>query len=596
MIILKTLTWSNAFSYGPDNSINFDEHSLVQLLGKNGHGKTSIATILEEVLFNKNSKGIKKADILNRYTKDKKYTIGLVFTKNEEQYEIKTVRGTTQSVLLFCNGEDISEHTATATYKLIEEILGFDHKTFTQIVYQSSSASLEFLTATDTNRKKFLIDLLNLSIYNRGSDIFKALLKTQNNELELVDMKIKTINDWLAKFSKEDLSERPIQEIPFSPAEEVTQLAEVKHQLVNIENTNKKIIQNNTYNGILNSIDITEVAKPSSDLKAAEAVTSKLLHKLSDVDSIIRGTGVIKDTCGACGQPIDNSHKKLIKEEALAKKIEITAEFNKFNAEVQKISSEWSKYDKFIKNSTEWERYYALIDKSMSTECLDRSQLEKTVKELEAVIASTNKSISQAVAHNAAAAAHNAKVTVILGQLDSMRNDLAKLTATSAEVQTKVSTLQLLVKTFSTTGLVAYKIECLVKDLEELTNEYLLDMSDGRFQLAFKINSSDKLNVIITDNGNDIDIMALSNGERARVNVSTLLAIRKLMQSLSNSRINLLVLDETLENLDAEGKDRLIEVLLKEESLNTVLVSHSYTHPLIEKINIIKENNISRIE
>lgn len=68
------------------------------------------------------------------------------------------------------------------------------------------------------------------------------------------------------------------------------------------------------------------------------------------------------------------------------------------------------------------------------------------------------------------------------------------------------------------------------------------------------------------------------------------------MQSLSNSRINLLILDETVENLDAEGKDRLIEVLLKEESLNTILVSHSYSNPLINKIFINKINNISTIE
>jgi DNA repair exonuclease SbcCD ATPase subunit len=160
----------------------------------------------------------------------------------------------------------------------------------------------------------------------------------------------------------------------------------------------------------------------------------------------------------------------------------------------------------------------------------------------------------------------------------------------------RMSILQVLTKTFSTTGLVAYKIECLVKDLEEITNKYLVDLSDGRFQISFKVNSSDKLNVIITDNGKDIDINALSGGEKARVNVATLLSIRKLMQTLSSSRINLLVLDETVEALDVDGKEKLVEVLLGEEHLNTFLVSHGFSHPLLEKINVIKRNNISRIE
>jgi len=132
--------------------------------------------------------------------------------------------------------------------------------------------------------------------------------------------------------------------------------------------------------------------------------------------------------------------------------------------------------------------------------------------------------------------------------------------------------------------------------LESITNQYLVDLSDGRFQISFKVNSSDKLLVVVTANGRDIDISALSGGEKARVNVATLLAIRKLMQTLSSSRINLLILDETIESLDIDGKEKLVETLLAEEHLNTLLISHSFTHPLIEKINIIKNNNISRIE
>ena len=65
---------------------------------------------------------------------------------------------------------------------------------------------------------------------------------------------------------------------------------------------------------------------------------------------------------------------------------------------------------------------------------------------------------------------------------------------------------------------IAYKLEALVKDLEVMTNRYLAELNSGRFQLSFKINSSDKLNVVITDDGNDIEISALSNGELARVN------------------------------------------------------------------------------
>jgi len=87
----------------------------------------------------------------------------------------------------------------------------------------------------------------------------------------------------------------------------------------------------------------------------------------------------------------------------------------------------------------------------------------------------------------------------------------------------------------------------------------------------------------------------MSAGELARVTTATLLAIRKLMASLSKSKINLLFLDETIDVLDDEGKERLIDILVREEDLNIFLVSHGYSHPLLEKLSVVKTNNISRI-
>jgi DNA repair exonuclease SbcCD ATPase subunit len=155
--------------------------------------------------------------------------------------------------------------------------------------------------------------------------------------------------------------------------------------------------------------------------------------------------------------------------------------------------------------------------------------------------------------------------------------------------------LEVLKKAFSTNGLVAYKIENLVKDLEDLVNQYLSELSDGRFGLEFVI-TNDKLNVVISDEGRDIDILALSSGELARVNTSTLLAIRKLMSTLSKSKINVLFLDEVIGVLDDEGREKLIEVLLKEHDLNTFLVSHGWSHPLLTKISVVKQDKTSRLE
>ena len=65
--------------------------------------------------------------------------------------------------------------------------------------------------------------------------------------------------------------------------------------------------------------------------------------------------------------------------------------------------------------------------------------------------------------------------------------------------------------------------------------------------------------------------------------------------SISKTQVNILFLDEVMNVLDEYGKDRLVEVLLQEEGLNTFLVSHGWSHPLLQKITVTKEDGESRL-
>ena len=610
MITIKELRWSNAFSYGKDNKINFVDAPLTQLVGKNGHGKSSIALILEEILFNKNSKGIKKADIINRYVKDKNYSIELDFDRDGTEYTIKTSRGATQTVKLYKSGVDISAHTATATYKMIEDILGFDHKSFSQIVYQSNAGSLEFLTAADTARKKFLIEILNLTKYTRAAEVFKEVAQELTKEIGVAQSKVATVNSWLDKYSKTDMTPMELQYVTAVDAEQLTEAAKIEASISSIESTNKKINQNNTYKQLQTNIKLLPIPpKPVEDLSikttADEAYRAKVEQEktLEDSRKFVKKIHGLSGTCPTCLQPIDTHKIELLVQEQEQIQQEADSKLQGISKTLQEcanISKAYStnleEWKRAQKAQEEWEKYHQLIDTELPEQILDKAALQKQLQELQTSIQHTRQRIAEAEKHNNAASAHNAKIELVSKQLVEMNEELETYSSELHKLNEHMSIVSVLNKTFSTTGLVAYKIECLVKDLEEITNKYLVDLSDGRFQISFKINSSDKLNVVITDNGKDIEILALSGGERARVNVATLLAIRKLMQTLSSSRINLLILDETVEALDTDGKEKLVEVLLKEEHLNTFLVSHGFTHPLLEKVNVVKRNNISQIE
>jgi len=226
---------------------------------------------------------------------------------------------------------------------------------------------------------------------------------------------------------------------------------------------------------------------------------------------------------------------------------------------------------------------------------LDKGELEERLAGVRADLVSIKKSVADATAENERRTKQNTRIQVIQEQTDSFLEQLEEAQDSLNKVESVYSNLEVLKKAFSTNGLIAYKIENLVKELEELVNTYLGELSDGRFTLEFVV-SNDKLNVQITDNGNIVDILALSSGELARVNTATLIAIRKLMSSISKSRINILFLDEVINVLDETGREKLVEVLLGEENLNTYVVSHGWTHPLLEKIEVVKRENVSALE
>ena len=597
MITIKQLRWANAFSYGKDNKIDFVAAPLTQLVGKNGHGKSSIALILEEVLFNKNSKGIKKADILNRHIKDKSYSIELDFNRDDVDYTIKSSRGTAQIVKLFKEGVDISAHTATATYKMIEDILGFDHKSFAQIVYQSNASSLEFLTAPDTARKKFLIEILNLGKYTKAAEVFKEVSTQLTKDIASVQSQVNTVASWLNKYEKTDLTLKEIIASPELDTTLITEAAALDSSINSIESTNKKILQNNTYKQLQSKIKLLPIPqKPEEGIEGYQAEVAKLSKTVSDAQAFVIKMKALHGTCPTCLSDIDEEKVAELIEEKTGEAEIAAVETMSYTQKIVEIKQQKTAWQEAQKAQEDWEKYHALISTELPEALLDKQTLQQQFTELQNSIAATKRKIVEAEQYNKEVTAHNTKVDLVSKQLVEMNQELETYSGKLHELSERMSILNVLTKTFSTTGLVAYKIESLVKDLEDITNRYLVDLSDGRFQIGFKISASDKLNVVITDNGRDIEILALSGGEKARVNVATLLAIRKLMQTLSSSRINLLILDETVETLDTDGKEKLVEVLLHEEHLNTFLVSHGFSHPLLEKINVIKRNNISQIE
>ena len=389
--------------------------------------------------------------------------------------------------------------------------------------------------------------------------------------------------------------------LPENSDEDEKALRSLTVDFENIRQKNQKINENNTYRQLLDNVPpadnllvgeeengIQSYDDVMADIGANKRIVKDSVKELVHLDSL-------EEECPTCHQKVNPGVIQNLKNQSQARSQRAESEVVHDEVVVARIKRLNSIIETKEKKQREFEDLFTRVDYELPSSILDGEELKGKIDELKSSINRTKAQLREIIDENTQREQHNTRIQVILEQTGEFEKELKGVKESLLE-QEKVSTnLEVLKRAFSTNGLVAYKLENLVKELEDLANEYLAELSDGRFNINFVV-ANDKLNVDLSDNGNSVDILALSSGELARVNTATLIAIRKLMSSISKSRINVLFLDEVINVLDEMGREKLIEVLLAEEGLNTYIVSHGWTHPLLEKIEVIKENNISRLE
>ena len=352
------------------------------------------------------------------------------------------------------------------------------------------------------------------------------------------------------------------------------------------------------FDGTLNKPELFEQYNEYQTLKHDLVVLNTEIlgfkKQLADLD--------LSPNCITCGQSLDITAIEGMAEDLTNKIKEQTGIHTKaleqakiWSNEIKKIDEERKAWEDNQARIRHWETLHRVIDKKIPTEYPDIDASKKLIKELTEKYDRQVVKWNEAQAHNESVAAHNAKVDALIEQKKDFTNRQTALKDDILVKSDQINALNILKKAFSTSGIVAFKLENLTKELEIAINHYLSLLSDGQFQVEFKLDK-EKLNIAVINNGASTPIETVSGGEFSRIQTSILLAIRTLLSKLGGSSINLLFLDEITGVLDDEGKDKLIEVLQQEHDLNVFLISHDFTHPLIDKISIIKEENISSIQ
>ena len=164
------------------------------------------------------------------------------------------------------------------------------------------------------------------------------------------------------------------------------------------------------------------------------------------------------------------------------------------------------------------------------------------------------------------------------------------------EYNNKYEIMRFWEKAFSESGLVKYIIRNVLSYFNGKTNFYLSHLSKGKFFIEF----DEELKETITHNGQKINYISLSGGEKKKIGIAVMLGLQQLLTISYKSENNLMFFDEVAENLDQDGLDGLY-ILLSElkRTKNLFIITHNnYLKSLMDNVRsltITKSKGISSI-
>lgn len=174
-----------------------------------------------------------------------------------------------------------------------------------------------------------------------------------------------------------------------------------------------------------------------------------------------------------------------------------------------------------------------------------------------------------------------------LREIEQAQLELKKLEYDRKEIATEASIYSELALSFGKGGVQALLIEAAIPRLEDEANELLHRMSDGKMSVKLEtqrqrksasINSdvAETLEIIVADELGTRSYEMFSGGERFRVDFAIRIALSKLLAWRSGAPLPTLFIDEGFGTQDAEGRDKIIDVLkaIEDRFERIIVITH----------------------
>lgn len=553
MLKFKQLRFKNILSFGNMwTTIDFDEPSSVLIQGSNGSGKSaSILDSLTFVLYGKPFRKINKSALVNN--KNRKEMLVEVWFTDERGEEYHIIRGLNPAVFEIREGKEetlVNQDSNVRDYQvyLEKQILKMDFQMFTQIVVLGKATYVAFLRLAQHERRKFIENLLNLSIFSVMNDVTKARMSEVKNRLMVIKNSLHLLKNQI------DMSESHINDL-----EQESIRRQIEHEKM-IEEQIREIQE---------EIDVMRVdietkkegfEEIADDLEALNKkletcydLQSKINSKITDTHKKIRFFEN-NTVCPTCDNEIDSDIRKQKIDQFNQKEQELASAQDQLSNKTAAVLSDITSIQKRMEGNRKLEQQITLLEQTIQRRLVDISRIEKS------------------------------KAVQVLSNDDMIKEykrELAGLIA-SREEQNDERTMansqqdcyEFILAMLKDNGIKTSIIKRHIPNIVSTTNHYLRAL--GLF-VRFELNENFEESLL----GRGIDHItynAYSEGEKLRIDLAMLLTWRDLLRKQNNLSVNFIIFDEILDSsADASGIESLLDIFkaMKNEGIKIFVISHS---------------------
>ena len=556
MLTFHKIRWKNFLSTGAAfTEIELDKEPITLIIGKNGAGKSTVIDALSFALFDSPFRNIQKDQIINTRNK-KNCLVEVEFSLGADEFIVR--RGRKPNVFeIVRNGKpEPKDGSARDQQKAFEKTLGFNKKSFHQIVVLGSSSFVSFMNLTTPERRDIIEDILDLKIFTKMNELVK--LKIKELKAEVVDISRK--KDFILKdvdrqnnliTTLEKSVDQDIKRLD-ADMEEVKKEGKDKSADVKALKEKRAGIDDKKYE---------EQGDLSGDIREAEKSISVNKYKINDFNKTIN---FFKDntTCPTCDQEISEAYAKKIADEAAEGKAACEKENEEKSTSLKEMEKAKAEKDKFLNEIRTLDRE---IEYGMTTlkGLIDRVKRLQSKKE--EFIAESDKS---------------SEIEKAKAELKDIQANLEALEKEHDNLRDLERNYNAAARLLKDDGVKSRIIETYVPTINDKVNEYLdaLDLF-VKFELDSNFNETIKSRHL-----DGFSYSCFSEGEKKRIDIALLLTWREIARMKNSIKTNLLIIDEIFDgSLDAQGVSDLTHILSKKEGFDNIfLISHKSDVP--EKI------------